>query len=78
MRRFPRFALCATAIATAVLWLPLAGAGSSGSSANALLQGTCIWQSLSWATAQRSAGPATVLSPLTFDGASHVRFGRVI
>jgi|GEM_PF-1576799 hypothetical protein len=50
------------------------GAGSSGSSANALLQGTCIWQSLSLATAQSSAGPATVLSPLSFDGAGHVRF----
>ncbi|HLH75439.1 MAG TPA: hypothetical protein VKV28_01410 [Candidatus Binataceae bacterium] len=59
--------------------LLLAGCGGSSSnnsanSANALLQGTCIWQSLSLATAQSSAGPATILSPLTFDGAGHVRF----
>lgn len=71
--RFPRWLL----LAAPMLLLASCGgssANSSGSSADALLQGTCIWQSLSLATAQSSAGPATILSPLTFDGAGHVGF----
>lgn len=70
--------LLAAMLAAAPL-LVLSACGGSGSGSptnfNSQLHGTCIWQTLAMPIAtQASAGPATILAPLSFDGAGHVSF----
>ena len=70
------FELLPIILAAPLIMLSACGS-SSGSNNSADLQkhGTCIWQNFSLpVTTQASAGPSTILAPLSFDGAGHVSF----
>jgi|SRR5579875_410006 hypothetical protein len=66
--------LVLAALAAAVVWASPAGWSATGYSV-ASLKGVCIWLNVAAPTVsgqEAGRGPATILSPITFDGNGHV------